>query len=315
MSFAACSWPNNTTVQRPTAVIAELRSTIVLQIPLYLDITTTERCSTRTRSDANEMVYTLYSKDMSLTTSIGVVSESGSSTALNQNSVLVDEYLEVFTIADGYGESNAGKIASDLACTMMVEGLERKLNLINSNVSDRTQQIHLAIRDCYRAIDTRIRCEQSQQMQKQAMRASSLVALIDADPNANGLDSPFRVHFAGVGNCRSLVLRSQRPLRQLNTTIRSAGRQHSRLADIENQQLGGRFAGEPEMMSQSLQNEDRILLMTGGGTSHISDDDIAQQIANVTEAGHAAYQIVDEVLRQGSQEDVTCVVVDVSIDA
>lgn len=257
-----------------------------------------------------------------LSTCAGAVSRQGTRRVNNQDAFLIDEFLNMFVVADGVAGSDGGEIASAIACGQILDVLDIELSKLNANDSgNRARKIEQAIRHCFRAADRRILCERSMEPFLSQMASTALLTYIDTDANA-GQGADGRLFVGNAGDSRALLIRSGNATQLTNDHTIAAGMQREGLISEDEAEhhpwrstlymhLGGSLYDGPEVFSCDVRDSDRIVLMTDGISRALSNSQIADVVATSLDPVSAAIRVVDEALEHGAGDDVTCVVVEV----
>ena len=258
------------------------------------------------------------------TTAVGAVSRRGARRQNNQDAFLVDEYLSMYVVADGLASLAGGEVASAIACAQITDLLEDALNRIDVDADcARQTAIPSAIRNCFRAADRRIICEQSMEPFLSRMGTTALLAYIDVEREDSPATLPeYFLYLGNVGSCRALLVRDG-DVSQLTHDhtlafgLRDAGNISAEQAmrhpgDNElHMYLGGAIHDGPEIYSCPVFHGDRVVLMTDGITRVLDNEQAAALVTSIADVDSAANILADAAFEHGASDDVTCLVISV----
>lgn len=234
----------------------------------------------------------------------------------NEDSLLVDEESGLFIVADGMGGHASGEVASALA----VESVQDVL--LNQHDPDETRLDRQALDDDD-AIRERLRYAMNQasvRIRKTALdnpvhsgMGTTLTVLLIEDGTA---------HFGHVGDSRLYLFRDGR-LKRLtrdHTVVQQeidAGRLTPELArivphkNILTQSVGYHGPVEPDTSTRPVLDEDIFLLCSDGLTDPLDDQELTHICQN-TSFELLAEELVQQAIQNGTDDNVTVVVVRVS---
>lgn len=230
----------------------------------------------------------------------------------NEDRWFADSGASLFLVADGMGGGPGGRLAAEIVVEMLPRLLGRRLrdgkDFARSEVQD---AVLAAIRD----LSDRLRRESQAQMGLTGMGSTVVLMLV------RGCDALI----AHMGDSRAYLLRSGRLERLI--------KDHSivelliETGDITPQEAAAhpargqltRFVGMPgealpEARLVELNPGDRLLLCTDGLTGLVNDERIAAILDSEKMREQACNQLITAAIEAGGQDNVTAVVVDVSVE-
>ena len=237
--------------------------------------------------------------------SIGYCSDRGLVRKANEDAYGYDEELGLFLVADGVGGSVAGERASRLAVQTILESAETdsvqavdnpKRFLISS-----IQEAHQKIR------------EDVAENPGLAGMATTMVAMLILDDYAA---------VAHIGDSRLYLYRRGNLIQKTvdHSLIQDMIKSGSIKADIAHtlpiRHVITRCIGMDEKVIPDagdfyLQDGDRVLMCTDGLTEHISNNEIAEILADIEyDAKNACVELVGWALERGGKDNITIIIVD-----
>ncbi|MEO2026254.1 MAG: PP2C family serine/threonine-protein phosphatase [Fuerstiella sp.] len=257
-------------------------------------------------------------------TAAGAVSRCGARRQNNQDAFIADEDLAMYVVADGIGSLAGGEVASAIACCEIISLQEHSIDWHNvDSDSGRHAAIRSAIRDCFRAADKRIVCEQSMGPFWSRMGTTALLAYVDVEHDDSPATSPtYRLYVGNVGACRALLVRDGEVsqlthdhtlafgLREAGVISEEQAIRHPGCNELY-MYLGGAICDGPEIYSCPASYGDRVILMTDGITRVLDNQQVVELVSSVADVDAAASILADEAVEHGAGDDVTCVVIDI----
>jgi protein phosphatase len=234
----------------------------------------------------------------------------------NEDSLLVDEESGLFIVADGMGGHASGEVASELAVDTVQDVL------LNQHDPDETRLDRQALDD-----DDAIRERLRYAMNQASVRIRK--AALD-NPVHSGMGTTLTVlliedgtaHFGHVGDSRLYLFRDGR-LKRLtrdHTVVQQeidAGRLTPELArivphkNILTQSVGYHGPVEPDTSTRPVLDKDIFLLCSDGLTDPLDDHELSRICQN-TSFELLAEEFVQQAIQNGTDDNVTVVVVRVS---
>lgn len=231
----------------------------------------------------------------------------------NEDSLLVDVDSGLFVVADGMGGHASGEVASAIA----VETVQDVL--LDQHDPDETRLDRMALDD-----DDAIRERLRYAMNQASVRIRK--AALD-NPVHSGMGTTLTVlliedgtaHFGHVGDSRLYLLRDGR-LKRLtrdHTVVQQeidAGRLTPELArivphkNILTQSVGYHGPVEPDTSTRPVLDKDIFLLCSDGLTDPLDDQTLAN-ICNATPFEDLAEELVQQAISNGTEDNVTVLVV------
>lgn len=234
---------------------------------------------------------------------VGYVCDRGLSPKrpVNQDRFLAIPERGLFAVFDGVGGQRAGEVASQTAAETIEEAFTHN-SADSASVELIRRAIDFANRDVFELAES----------DPAYKTMATTVALIHVDAN--------RVTVAHVGDSRVYRLEDGRFYREtvdhtdLNDDIRAgrtAGEQAAELAsrNIINRALGVESGVEVEIKSIHARDGARFLLCSDGIYRHMSDEEIAQVLAEHKNPQRAADELKRIVHQRGADDNLTAVIV------
>lgn len=214
----------------------------------------------------------------------------------NEDSLLVDEHLGLFAVADGMGGHQGGEVASSTA----IEALRAAVAA--------GQRVDLAIVSANGAV---------------LKRASG-------DPRLTGMGTTLtamhplggsRLLIGHVGDSRAYLLRRGNLERltedhSLVEELVREGRITREQADVHPQRnIVTRALGmehvDVDVLPIEVETGDRLLICSDGLTTMVREREVARLLGGDDDVQHIADRLVDEAVKNGGEDNVTVVVIDV----
>lgn len=249
---------------------------------------------------------------MAFALNIGKCSLLGNYRENNEDAVDVKAFpdLTVAIVADGMGGQAAGEIASKKAIEIIPRELRKSLT-----PAQNAEGVKAAIR---RAI-------------VQANEEIMAMGALDRDMKNMGTTVVLAVwrrggelFVAGVGDSRCYLLRGgqisqltvdhslAQALVEANTISAAEAKEH-KFRNVLWKYLGSKEVGEgPDVTVVDIQEGDRFLLCTDGLSGVVTDDGLANFVANQTDMQACAEGLGEHALQAGSRDNVSCVVMEVA---
>jgi protein phosphatase len=240
---------------------------------------------------------------------IGAITDVGKVRAINEDNLIVEENLGLFTVADGVGGQNAGEVASKMAVETIRSHLNDKENpLVGENreeFSQDTNRMLSGIRLTNSAI-----YEAGQRNSKQRGMGTTISSVfINGDV----------MSLAHVGDSRIYRIRGERlerltmdhsmveeQLRRGVITEEEAA--ESKYKNVITRALGAEEKIEIDADEEVLLDRDKILLCTDGLTDMVGDEEILRMILrNGDDPQKACEQLVDVANGKGGMDNITVI--------
>jgi protein phosphatase len=222
----------------------------------------------------------------------------------NEDRYVVDADRRVYLVADGMGGHELGEQASGLAAEIIPRAVQDHL----ASDPDARQAVQRALADANEAI---IAAGQ-QQTSSRRMGTTAVLAVQQQD----------RVYVAGLGDSRAYLIRgdlvelltvdhSVAKALELNGTLTAEQARNSPWQHVLYKFLGcAEMTDGAEVRPFSPEAWDRLLLATDGLTNHVHEDDLRNGAKDFPDPQAWADHLVQLALQRGSQDNVTCVVVE-----
>lgn len=231
----------------------------------------------------------------------------------NEDSLLLDEELGIFIIADGMGGHAAGEVASEMAVESIHEVLmgqsdpdETRL-VRDYNPEDTSDIMRERLAYATNQASIKIRRAAMESADKRGMGTTVVVLVVDGQ----------RAHLAHVGDSRAYLLRDGiiTRLTRDHTVVQQeidAGRitpaLAKRLPNMLTQSVGYQGRVEPDTSTRIMEPGDRFMLCTDGLTDVLSDERIGELMGSAP-LDEVADVLVEAALSEGTRDNVTVAVV------
>jgi protein phosphatase len=249
---------------------------------------------------------------MTLALNIGKVTLLGNYRENNEDSIEVKQFpdMTVCIVADGMGGQAAGEIASKRAIEVVPRELRKKLSQATSH-----EEAQAVVR---RAI-------------VQANEEIIQMGALDRDLRNMGTTIVMAVwrkagdiYIAGVGDSRAYRVHD-RHIEQLtvdhslaqalveNKTITPEDAKEHRFRNVLWKYLGSKEVGDgPDVKVLAVRGGDRFLLCSDGLTGVVPDDQLLSFMLQHPDVQQCAEGLANLALEQGSRDNVSCIVIDVT---
>ena len=232
----------------------------------------------------------------------------------NEDNMLVDLEAGLFVVADGMGGHASGEVASEIAVHTVKDILLGGKDPEETRLSrplDEEESIRERLRYGMNQASVRIRQRAFQNPEHRGMGTTLTVLLIDEDI----------AHFSHVGDSRLYLYRDEnlRRLTRDHTVVQNeidAGRLSPELArivphkNILTQSVGFHGTVDPDTATRPVEQGDVFLLCSDGLTDPLDDDSLCE-IFRETPFEDLAEELVKQALENGTEDNVTVVVVKV----
>jgi len=249
---------------------------------------------------------------MALALNIGKCTLLGNYRENNEDAIEVKQFPDMITtiVADGMGGQAAGEIASKRAIEVIPRELRKGLS---SSWSE--DQVRTAIRRSIVQANEEIMAMGALDRDLRNMGTTVVLAVWRKGPE---------LYIANVGDSRAYLIRGDQ-IEQLtvdhslaqalvdNKTISAAEAREHRFRNVLWKYLGSKEVGEgPEVKAIPIQPGDRFLLCTDGLTGPVSDQQLASFINEHPDVQECADGLGQLALDNGSRDNVSCIVIQVT---
>ncbi len=250
---------------------------------------------------------------MALALNIGKCSILGNYRENNEDSIDVKVFpdMTVCLVADGMGGQAAGEVASKRAVEIVPR--ELKKHVTGSVGNDETKNF---VRRSVVQANEEIMAMAALDRELKNMGTTLVVSLWRKGSSL--------MYVAGMGDSRAYQLRGKK-IEQLTVdhsiaqalveakTISAAEARTHRYRNVLWKYLGSNEVGEgPEVKVVQLQTGDRYLLCTDGLSGVVSDDQLMAFMKEKTDVQECADGLCQLALDQGSRDNVSCIVIEVT---
>ena len=245
-----------------------------------------------------------------LTLAIGAATDVGNLRGQNEDAHIAEQNL--FAVADGMGGHNAGEVASAMA-------IEHLRGIALGGVSS-AEAFAQVVRDLNGAIYAAATSTTDQRGMGTTLTSAALLT------STSDTDQPSQIVIANVGDSRTYLLRSGE-LRQMSVdhsyvqelvtegllTVDEA-RTHPR-RNIVTRALGIDEQVSVDTWTIPMFDGDRFMLCSDGLVDEVPLDEITEMMREHSAPQHVAERLVTAAKRHGGRDNITVIVVDVSINA
>ncbi len=229
-------------------------------------------------------------------------SDTGKKRKNNEDSLLVDDRLALYAVADGIGGQSGGEVASSMA-------VETLLGRVQAYRAAGEQDARAALVAGFQAANSRIISSAAESRELQNMGTTMTALLVDLP----------RVSLAHVGDSRAYLLRNGQ-LEQLTDDHGLVAEQvraglvtpeqarHSPYRHIITRALGMGPHLDVDTRSIETRRGDVFLLCTDGLTEMVGDN-VVERILAARGSAQAAAELVDAANANGGVDNITVVVV------
>lgn len=228
---------------------------------------------------------------------VGSSTDIGAVRKANEDSFLIDEGKKVFAVADGMGGHENGKLASNLAIEVFTKALAELDAITDTEVLAR--MVALANEAVYRY---------QEDIAGKIMGTTFTVAAIDGE----------QLHIAHIGDSRAYRIRQGvieqltndhsylAELVRLGEVERAALEQNSR-KNVLLKALGPEPVVEAQLLTESWQADDILLLCTDGLYNALSDAEILRILRTSSDLAQAAERLIAAALISNGADNMTVV--------
>ncbi len=234
--------------------------------------------------------------------------DTGRSRSNNEDSVAVEPNTGLVILADGMGGYNAGEVASSMATSQIVDGMERWLSQAAASASD--GEVRRAMTLCVDAANRAIHDAANTDARQAGMGTTLVMGVFRAS----------RLLLGHVGDSRAYRLR--------DGTLRQITRDHSLLqeqidaglispeqaASAANKNLVTRAVGvEPEVQLElhghDLVSGDIYMFCSDGLTDMVSDAEMEKMMRSAESLGSCATALVEAANEAGGKDNISVILV------
>jgi len=227
-----------------------------------------------------------------------VISETGHLRGNNQDCILTRPESGLWIVADGMGGHTGGAEASRIACEAVAEAVEHGMGLA----------------DAFEVAHARVRAEQDEHPDHHDM-GTTLVAVLESGENFElawvGDSRAYRLN-SRIGRLECLTRDHNIPgrLLQAGSITAEEARFHPQ-RNILTDCIGQR-EGLPaiEVVCDSWQPGDRLLLCTDGLNGEVSDSELERWLTRLEQPAEAAAKLLQLALDAGGRDNVTMILID-----
>jgi PPM family protein phosphatase len=233
----------------------------------------------------------------------------------NEDSLALDEELQLYVVADGMGGHAAGEVASRVAVEAIVEfvkltGGNEEITWpfgLDETISYDGNRLKTAIRHANRRVleTTRERSE------LEGMATTVAAVLVDGDVANIAHVGDSRIYLWSGGEFRLLTSDHSWINEQVQSGVISAEQARSHpLRNVVTRALGGRSELVVDVQSRQMAAGDVLLLCSDGLTTMVPDPDIARILAASNgDLESAAQALVDAANERGGEDNITVLLV------
>jgi serine/threonine protein phosphatase PrpC len=234
----------------------------------------------------------------------------------NEDNLGYDTRSGIFVVCDGMGGQAAGERASKIAVDTVLAYFSpasknsdnRVVGATFDGVSERANALARAIQLANQAI-----CEEAAQKPTEAGMGSTIVAaLVEGNffSVANVGDS--RVYLIRDGSIQQLTNDHSLLMEQVRRGVMTAEEaEQSALQNVIVRALGSEDTIESDLADHELQPGDILLLCTDGLTRRTKDETILDIVVQTPDLNHTCEQLIESAKSAGSDDNITCLLVQV----
>ena len=217
----------------------------------------------------------------------------------NEDTMLVDEALGLFIVADGMGGHNAGEVASAIAVRVIHEFVAARVG-----ATERTLVEGLCL------ANDEVLTAAADEPKYEGMGTTVVAAYVSGPRVLFGSVGDSRIYLARGGELRLLTTDDSWLSRVLSDeTMSPEDAQRHPMRHVLTKVIGLRDGMEPASGEADFAPGDVLLLCSDGLHGSLSDARIGQLLAGDRPVAETAQRLVDEALAAGASDNVTVVVV------
>ena len=223
----------------------------------------------------------------------------------NEDSMLVDEPMHIFLLADGMGGHQAGEVASDLAVKECYAWLKENIN----KTKNKEDISRLLVESLLKSHHT-VKAMSTTDVNLAGM-GTTLIQMLVTGNNA---------HICHVGDSRAYLLRNEiKRITQDHTSemyfVKNGATEEVDLPvhkmRVLTQAVGGQATPVPEVEQVKLKPEDILLLCSDGLTDMLSDEEIESIIQKYRDnLAMAADHLIKEANDKGGVDNISVILIE-----
>lgn len=223
----------------------------------------------------------------------------------NEDSILVDESMNIFLLADGMGGHQAGEVASDLAVKESYACLKENFYKARSE-----EEISKLLIDSLQKAHNAVKTQSKTDINLMGM-GTTLIQMLIGKNNA---------HICHIGDSRAYLIR--KGIKQITTDHTSEmyfirenklmqGYLPLQKLRVLTQAVGNSETLVPEVKQIKLQPEDILLLCSDGLTDMLSDEEIESIIQKYRDNLHAATDhLIKDANTKGGVDNISVILIE-----
>ncbi|MEO8293942.1 MAG: protein phosphatase 2C domain-containing protein [Gemmatimonadota bacterium] len=215
----------------------------------------------------------------------------------------------IMLVADGVGGSIAGGEASQLAAESITRYVSRTMRCFHASSASEDKEFVEALRSAALDAHNAVRAESGERGAGEKRMATTLTLAIAVWPRMYVVQvGDSRLYYYGEGKLRQ-VTRDQTVAQYLIDVGAMPPDRAARspYSNILASAIGGEEA-KPEVSRLDIPRGCVVLLCTDGLTKHVSDEEIAEHLANMEGSERVCHDLLDLAMERGGSDNITILV-------
>lgn len=246
---------------------------------------------------------------------VSFMTDTGKVRSSNEDSLLLDEDIGLFIVADGMGGHQAGEVASEIAVNVISSSIKETLSrhsatAIPSGFKNRNGGLNALIKESVLRVNAEILGKSRENILLKGMGTTVVLALLD---NA-------KFHIANVGDSRAYLIR--------NNKIKQLTEDHSKVAELvkwgiitkeearvhPERNILTRALGmakvDADIKTINIKVGDYMLLCTDGLTDMLMDEEIRGIIVSPDGSlDEKCRKLINQANAKGGRDNITAVLI------
>ena len=207
----------------------------------------------------------------------------------NEDFFMYDNDLNFFVVADGIGGHNAGEVASELACTIIIENLRK-------HYSSYSQKLPLLLTKSIEKANKAVYIKSLEHENFEGMGTTITLGIL-----SEGI-----VYVAHVGDSRMYIIVNEL---LANGTITCEEAKVHPQRNIITKAVGSSEKLSVDIFEIEVENNNVLLLCSDGLTDTTDDSKILDIIINSENYHHACTSLIDSANESGGHDNITVMIV------
>ncbi|MBI4051914.1 MAG: Stp1/IreP family PP2C-type Ser/Thr phosphatase [Elusimicrobia bacterium] len=241
-------------------------------------------------------------------------SDTGRVRSNNEDSILINEELRLFAVADGMGGHNSGEVASRIAIRVLQEALQQMFSSrsmpeeVNTNFSLQTNQLAWAVRLANQAVFEASR----DKPQNQGMGTTLSVALVQNNKAGVVHIGDSRIYMFREGNLIQLTRDHSLVMEQVRQgLITQEEAESSRLQNILTRALGTQPKAQIDVEEHPLMEGDILLLCSDGLTRMLKESALVKIFREKEELSAICNTLIESANQAGGMDNISVIVIQI----